>query len=590
MIGIKNIALVLMLLFLPLLFAQCSGSITHYVPAVVGDNGGLVNATLILSPTSSGSAQTFVSIYPRVGLATQDSIETALNYAYSKAGIKRDCDILITFKTVPDTSFIDGPSAGTAISVMSYALLENKTLRNDAIITGTVDQNGNVGPVGGLYEKAKKSAQSGNKYFITPIENFYELLMLNQLEKDFGIKILQAQKVDEVIGFMTAGVPIPDHSLSAKNRPIPELLPYSKSFDNQSIISKFSPVSKDMIDLEASVISSIPDNPGQDSVIRSYFQNEVKRQSAILNKGYVFSSANEAFMNYIDLSTVSVILSGNGDPSKKKSDIQNCLSSIKRPGLTDRNFEWVVGSDLRSIWAEQKMSQINLSNNPIMDEKYAQFNELMFADAWCHVAKSISFRAPGGGNPIDEASWKPIASTYLSKARPLASSDDTRNKLQSAQVSFDRGLYGAAIYDSQYVISMENSSARWSTLAASEREKEIKSLLDQNLTSLWGSVYQSQGAFLYSQNDSASAYRLLSFAKNLDLANSEMASLAGAAPFEGTFVQPTPGGSSPADNYLIILILIAAAIIFLLIVLLIVRLISNDNKRPSPRRYTRTKK
>ncbi len=143
--------LVFLLALLSMGFAYCGGTIYKYVPAVVGSDGELVNVSMSLV---QGTGTTYVSVFPRTGLMTQDSVDEAVAYARSLAQGGDGCDVLVDFGSNPSTNLIDGPSAGTALTVMAYSLLSGKPERDDAIITGTIDQAGDVGPVGGLYEKA----------------------------------------------------------------------------------------------------------------------------------------------------------------------------------------------------------------------------------------------------------------------------------------------------------------------------------------------------------------------------------------------------------------------------------------------------
>src|SRR5512143_2002165 len=264
--------LILLLALLSVASAACSGSITKYVPAVVGSDGELVNVTMSLVP---GDGSIFVSVYPRTGIMTQDSVEQAVVYAGGLAGAGNDCDVLVNFGDNPSTNLIDGPSAGTALTVMAYSLLSGKPERNDTIITGTIDQSGEVGPVGGLYEKASGAARMGADYFITPVENFYELLLLKQVERDYGIKVIQAGRVEDVIAFMTENRSIDQQPLGIRNRPVPQAPPY-----DSSAISGLGPLAQTMIGLEDNLTGSMNGTDDTTTSIRGFFSNEVQRQKS----------------------------------------------------------------------------------------------------------------------------------------------------------------------------------------------------------------------------------------------------------------------------------------------------------------------
>ncbi|MFH1684844.1 MAG: S16 family serine protease [Candidatus Micrarchaeota archaeon] len=543
-------------LFLVLLLTAsiaCNTSISQQVPAVVGNGGSLVNVTVELIP---GDGQIYVSVFPRTGVNTQQSIESAVGYAKIISNSKENCDVIIKFAE-DDASYIEGPSAGTALTVMSYAALENKTLRNDTIITGTIEYNGEVGPVGGLYEKAKEAARAGAKYFITPTENFYEMLILKNVESEYGIEIIEAKHISDVIGFMIENKTIKQENISSRAREIPELTEY-----DDSKMPKFDQISSTMVDLEKDVVSSIGDD---NKDIRDFFENEVIRQRSLIEQGYMFSAANEAFLNLIDLSTISAILNDNVDLPRKKGDISICLSRISTPEITDENFEWVVGSDLRFQWAEDKLD-VDIESPELQEEKFVVYNDLMYGHAWCHVANELSNAAPREGTVIEQGDWKELAEQKISEARSLSPTGALASRLSIAEDSYSKELYGAAIFDSVYVIKTIEADTN---LAENfEVEDEVIELLDQQRTSLWANVYQSHGAFLYELNESVPAYRTLVYAEGLEQAVLEMDDL---------IVERSEEIEETDDMIVVFVATISMFLLFVLLILIARRV--NGNKR-----------
>lgn len=525
-------------------------------------------------------------MWPRTATSTQESIGDAVGYAYSLSG-HGPCDVLVSFSVPGAADYVEGPSAGAALAVMTYALLENRSLRQDAIMTGTIDSGGGIGEVGGLYEKARGAAFAGARYFITPPEGLYERMLLASVEKEYGMTVLQARNAGEVIGFMLDGVPISQDSFVVKDRPMPDLPPYTGGE-----LERFVPVALEMIALEKQAAGALATGtlatgtgqagtgptgaeptgtgrpggagagdatgqdagdatqrdagsatPGQDDLgmdndtarARDFFLNEAKRQEHLLELGYAFSAANEAFLDYIDVSSIAAMAGGDPYLPRKKGEAGICLSRIRRPEMTDANFEWVVGSELREEWAELKLNMTDTEGRMTSDEKFAAYNDLMYAQAWCSVSGALAAAAPGSGTPVDESALKEIAGAKLDEARSLQrSSADTKFKMDAATASYAKGRYGAAIYDALYVIAIDGAAQGGSEGGAGGGGSENRStgkaaagdtaakLLSENRTSLWGRIYQSQGAYLYAQNDSEGALTILGFAKALDGATNEM--------------------------------------------------------------------
>lgn len=63
---------------------------------------------------------------------------------------------------------VDGPSAGAAITVALIATIRNQDLDPGVFMTGTINSDGSVGPVGGVPEKAIAAARNGSKIFYVP--------------------------------------------------------------------------------------------------------------------------------------------------------------------------------------------------------------------------------------------------------------------------------------------------------------------------------------------------------------------------------------------------------------------------------------
>ena len=65
----------------------------------------------------------------------------------------------------------DGPSAGTAITVAIYSLLNKRKIKKDIAITGEINLQGKVSAIGGLELKILGGIKAGVKTFIYPKEN-----------------------------------------------------------------------------------------------------------------------------------------------------------------------------------------------------------------------------------------------------------------------------------------------------------------------------------------------------------------------------------------------------------------------------------
>ena len=98
----------------------------------------------------------------------------------------------------------DGPSAGTAITVTIYSLLNNKQIKNNIAITGEMNLQGRVTAIGGLELKILGGIKAGVTTFIFPKENVkqYDLFLEKYKDKNVvpeGISFIPVETIQEVL-------------------------------------------------------------------------------------------------------------------------------------------------------------------------------------------------------------------------------------------------------------------------------------------------------------------------------------------------------------------------------------------------------
>ncbi|WP_261830658.1 Lon family ATP-dependent protease [Inconstantimicrobium mannanitabidum] len=70
---------------------------------------------------------------------------------------------------------IDGPSAGTAITICIISALLDKPIKQNVAITGEISLRGKVKPVGGIFEKVYGARRKGIKLVVVPEDNSNEV-------------------------------------------------------------------------------------------------------------------------------------------------------------------------------------------------------------------------------------------------------------------------------------------------------------------------------------------------------------------------------------------------------------------------------
>jgi PDZ domain-containing protein len=82
----------------------------------------------------------------------------------------RDYSVDLPFKIHFKHEDIGGPSAGTAYALAIYDMLSPTDLANGrrVAVTGTIDVDGNVGPIGGIVQKAEAARNAKATWFVVP--------------------------------------------------------------------------------------------------------------------------------------------------------------------------------------------------------------------------------------------------------------------------------------------------------------------------------------------------------------------------------------------------------------------------------------
>jgi uncharacterized protein len=116
-----------------------------------------------------GEGRVLVNTVPKIGIDIQASARTAVLVAERETGVSLSkTDVILTITSREEVEIVDGPSAGAAITVALVATIMKQDLDPGAFMTGTINSDGSVGPVGGVPEKALAAARNGSKIFYVP--------------------------------------------------------------------------------------------------------------------------------------------------------------------------------------------------------------------------------------------------------------------------------------------------------------------------------------------------------------------------------------------------------------------------------------
>jgi uncharacterized protein len=201
---IKSVAFLFVLIVLilsPLTLAQCpseGNTVTIKAPAVSKTSSGeLIGvATDFIITVSPGSGHVYVETWPLAELDMQASARLAAQVAGQVLGVDMDkYDIFIQIRA--DSPIIGGPSAGGTMTVGIIAALKGWKLREDVMMTGMINPDGTIGPVGGILEKASAAYSVGAKLFLIPSGQRIQVVQHTE-QKQVGPLIQITSKTEKV--------------------------------------------------------------------------------------------------------------------------------------------------------------------------------------------------------------------------------------------------------------------------------------------------------------------------------------------------------------------------------------------------------
>ncbi len=196
-------------------------SITLYAPAVASANGSYFGVLTEINVTMmNGSGNVFVITSPLTQLDMQGSAKLAVDVAGMLTG-KDVSKYDFLFQVKSDAPIVGGPSAGATMTIAVICLLEKLNARDDVIMTGMINPDGSVGPVGGILEKGEAAGKAGMKYFLIPrgqsIEyktveekigwiTYYKKVPVNvtkELYDKYGLIVKEVDDINEALAYFT---------------------------------------------------------------------------------------------------------------------------------------------------------------------------------------------------------------------------------------------------------------------------------------------------------------------------------------------------------------------------------------------------
>ncbi|NJE11362.1 S16 family serine protease [Thermococcus sp. MAR1] len=156
-------------------------------------------ATDFVITVAPGTGHVYVETWPLAEVDMQASARLAAQIAGKVLGVNMSkYDVFIQIKA--DSPIIGGPSAGGTMTVGIIAALEGWKVNPKVMMTGMINPDGTIGPVGGILEKASAAHDVGAQLFLIPQGQRIQYVQETQKKEIGGIVEIntQTKKVDVV--------------------------------------------------------------------------------------------------------------------------------------------------------------------------------------------------------------------------------------------------------------------------------------------------------------------------------------------------------------------------------------------------------
>ena len=163
---------------------------------VAGFLGSIIEIEAVSFPAAEKGKGT-VRFNETAGSMAKDSVFNAASVMRQLTG--RDIHDYDIHVNVIGGGNIDGPSAGTAILAAIVSAVTDSAIRQDTAVTGEISLQGEIKPVGGVFEKAYGARQAGISTLIIPWENKKDLP-----EDHLGLTIHRLKTAEEAFNLLFA--------------------------------------------------------------------------------------------------------------------------------------------------------------------------------------------------------------------------------------------------------------------------------------------------------------------------------------------------------------------------------------------------
>ncbi len=436
-----------------------------------GEEGILLFARVI---ATNGTGHVFVDTSPYTQVDLQGSARLAAMVASDVLGIDQRA---YDFYYIIDISspIIGGPSAGAALTMATIAAINNWTINPEVVMTGMINPDESIGPVGSIPYKLEAAAAKNYTIFLVPegqgtvtltklvtetedtviiSNNVEETIDVLKLGKELNVTVKEVGTIQEVVKIFTG------HELTK-----PE---FNGTVLTPGYIGLLEPLAtnlkKEAIDMFNETEALSPE-----SSYLAQVKDIISRADKMYDTQKYYAATSLYFNSMINIRTAGWIY-GYGNAMDKEKYMAELIGSIETQiNLSESELELFKSGGVDDVGAVGAAESRITSSKIKLDEamKLNNIDEKIYALAFSHERARtaqwwLTLSTPTG-KVVPEDILKDRAGWYLSQAQSISTYlrellsqsiahpaiiSGSQDDLIHAQKEMKSGYYSGAIFDS----------------------------------------------------------------------------------------------------------------------------------------------
>lgn len=545
----------LLIFFLLLLLSNAFAVLSqgHMKIFAVTNDGEAVSAdlTILIEP---GTGQIWTDIDPLIEITTQNSEKVALKVAsnyfteINKYDYKFDID--------SDASSVGGPSAGAAMTLLLVSMLQDKRLPSNVGLTGTISEQGGIGPVGGVFAKSEEANKIGLKLFMIPAGESRQVIksddsvktinLVNYAAENWSMKVVEVSTIDEVLKYAFSEIEAIDVNKTEEVKEfLPAALPESPDLKIMKRLSKrMLDEAKVLTEGEDSARKALSNTALDDATVFSLLNTLNSAEQSLIQgeqlyqKNYLYSAANNVFIAKVYASLVkdvaenpSILKSDSKVFTLKVDDLKKNIEGLKEnldASLPIDFIEWHIAAQQRLVWAEVNIQKIQGVSEIVLDtgamtqetDQMKKIEDYEFALAWFEAARELYNETTSSQKRVKmDNAFKNYSDNYIIVSENSIDSltDETEKldilrRLDSAKKAENYSWYLVTAFDSASTYALIKASLESKDLSFAEAYSLLESKIsqiDQNLalkktdshSFVWARLYLDHAKYFLASAD-----------------------------------------------------------------------------------------